>query len=115
MSYERQPDFGTPASRSAERVTLTIDGRDVTVAQGTSVLRAARENGGDIPSLCATDSVKAFGSCRMCLVEIEGRKGTPASCTTPVEPGMVVHTHSERRATLRSGVMELPLPSPPID
>src|SRR3546814_2468972 len=115
MSYERQPDFGTPASRSAERVTLTIDGLDVTVAQGTSVLRAARENCGDIPGLCATDSVKAFGSCRMCLVEIEGRKGTPASCTTPVEPGMVVHTQSERLAKLRRGVMELYISDHPLD
>src|SRR3546814_19596193 len=105
MSYERQPDFGTPASRSAERVTLTIDGLDVTVAQGTSVLRAARENGGDIPSLCATDSVKAFGSCRMSLVDIDGPTDTPATCTPPVEPGMVVHTQTEQPPTLRRRVM----------
>src|SRR3546814_1338393 len=107
MSYERQPDFGTPASRADTAGTLTIDGRAVTVPEGTSVMRAARECGGDIPSLCATDSVKAFGSCRLCLVEIEGRKGTPASCTTPVEQGMVVQTQSERLARLRRGVMEL--------
>src|SRR3546814_17827296 len=105
MSYERQPDFGTPASRADTAGTLTIDGRAVTVPEGTSVMRAAKECGGDIPSLCATDSVKAFGSCRMCLVEIEGRKGTPASCTPPVEQGMVVHTQSARPARLRRGVL----------
>ena len=71
-----------------------------TVPAGTSVMRAATESGGSIPSLCATDSVKAFGSCRLCLVEIDGRRGTLASCTTPVEPGMVVHTQSERLARL---------------
>ena len=47
--------------------------------------------GTKIPKLCATDSLEAFGSCRLCLVEIEGRAGTPASCTTPVAPGMKVH------------------------
>ncbi|KUO50928.1 MAG: formate dehydrogenase [Sphingomonadales bacterium BRH_c42] len=115
MSYEPQPDFGTPASRADEQVTLTIDGRAVTVAQGTSVMRAARECGGDIPSLCASDSLEAFGSCRLCLVEIEGRKGTPASCTTPAEQGMVVHTQSERLARLRRGVMELYISDHPLD
>ena len=115
MGYERQPDLGTPESRSSEQVSLTIDGRDVTVPAGTSVMRAARECGGDIPSLCATDSVKAFGSCRMCLVEIEGRRGTPASCTTPVEPGMVVHTQTDRLAKLRRGVMELYISDHPLD
>ncbi|TNE56947.1 MAG: 2Fe-2S iron-sulfur cluster binding domain-containing protein, partial [Sphingomonadales bacterium] len=115
MTFERQPDFGTPASRAAELVTLTIDGRIVTVPLGTSVMRAARESGGDIPSLCATDSVKSFGSCRMCLVEIEGRKGTPASCTTPAESGMVVHTQTDRVAKLRRGVMELYISDHPLD
>ncbi len=74
MSYERQQDFGTPESNSAERVTLTIDGREVTVPAGTSVMRAAAESGGSIPSLCATDNIKSFGSCRLCLVEIDGAR-----------------------------------------
>ena len=69
-------------------MTLTIDGKAVTVPEGTSIMRAAMEIGTEIPKLCATDSIKAFGSCRLCLVEIEGRNGTPASCTTPVAPGM---------------------------
>ena len=115
MGYEPQKDFGTPASRASELVTLTIDGREVTVPQGTSVMRAAAQSGGQIPKLCATDSVEAFGSCRMCLVEVEGMRGTPASCTTPAIQGMVVHTQSERLAKLRRGVMELYISDHPLD
>mgnify|MGYP000715195825 CR=1 FL=1 len=80
-------DFGTPAAKSKQMVTLTIDGFDITVPEGTSIMRAAAEIGISVPKLCATDSLDAFGSCRLCLVEIEGRNGTPASCTTPVAPG----------------------------
>jgi formate dehydrogenase major subunit len=115
MGFERQADFGTPESRSDEAVTLTIDGRSVTVPAGTSVMRAAAETGGSIPKLCATDNVKAFGSCRLCLVEIEGARGTPASCTTPVAEGMVVHTQTPRLAKLRKGVMELYISDHPLD
>jgi formate dehydrogenase major subunit len=115
MTYSRQPDFGTPASAATQAVTLTIDGRSVTVPAGTSVMRAAKSCGGNIPSLCATDSVKAFGSCRLCLVEVDGMRGTPASCTTPVQPGMVVHTQTERLARLRKGVMELYISDHPLD
>ena len=77
MGFERQADFGTPEVQSDEMVTLTIDGREVTVPAGTSVMRAAAEIGGNIPKLCATDNMAAFGSCRLCLVEIEGARGTP--------------------------------------
>jgi formate dehydrogenase major subunit len=115
MGYERQKDFGTPESPSTEQVTLTIDGRDVTVPAGTSVMRAATESGGKIPKLCATDNMKSFGSCRMCLVEIEGARGTPASCTTPVTEGMVVHTQTPRLEKLRRGVMELYISDHPLD
>ncbi|MEJ6008386.1 formate dehydrogenase subunit alpha [Novosphingobium aquae] len=115
MGYEPQADFGTPAVCSDTQVTLTIDGREVSVPAGTSVMRAAKECGGAIPSLCATDSVKAFGSCRLCLVEIDGRRGTPASCTTPAEQGMVVHTQTPRLAKLRKGVMELYISDHPLD
>ena len=115
MTYERQKDFGTPASGSEKTISLTVDGRSVTVPEGTSVMRAAREIGGDIPSLCATDNMKSFGSCRMCLVEIDGRRGTPASCTTPAEDGMVVHTQTNRLAKLRKGVMELYISDHPLD
>ncbi len=108
-------DFGTPASRSKTLVTLTIDGFAVTVPEGTSIMRAAKETGITIPKLCATDMVEAFGSCRMCLVEIEGRAGTPASCTTPVAPGMVVRTQTGQLKTLRRGVMELYISDHPLD
>ena len=96
-------------------VTLEIDGQTVTVPEGTSIMRAAMELGTKIPKLCATDSLDAFGSCRLCLVEIEGRKGTPASCTTPVAPGIKVHTQTERLAKLRKGVMELYISDHPLD
>ena len=115
MGFERQTDFGTPASRSTEMVSCTIDGRTVRVPAGTSVMRAAAEIGTAIPKLCATDNVKSFGSCRLCLVEIDGRKGTPASCTTPVEADMVVHTQTPRLAKLRKGVMELYISDHPLD
>ncbi len=115
MTYERQKDFGTPEALSQTQVKLTIDGREVIVPAGTSVMRAAAECGGSIPKLCATDNVKSFGSCRLCLVEIEGRKGTPASCTTPVEPGMVVATQTPRLEKLRRGVMELYISDHPLD
>jgi formate dehydrogenase major subunit len=115
MGYEPQADFGTPEVHSDTLVTLTIDGRSVTVPAGTSVMRAAGSCGGSIPSLCATDSVEAFGSCRMCLVEIEGARGLPASCTTPVAQGMVVRTQTEQLARVRKGVMELYISDHPLD
>ncbi len=108
-------DFGTPAAKAKETVTLTVDGFPVTVPAGTSVMRAAFEAGIPVPKLCATDSVDAFGSCRLCLVEIEGRAGTPASCTTPVAPGMVVHTQTPKVKQLRRGVMELYISDHPLD
>ena len=115
MTYQPQADFGTPESRAGEQVTLTIDGRAVTVPAGTSVMRAAAGIDTAIPKLCATDSLESFGSCRLCLVEIDGRRGTPASCTTPVEPGMAVHTQTERLQKLRKGVMELYISDHPLD
>ena len=115
MGYERQADFGTPEVHSDVAVTCTIDGREVTVPAGTTVMRAAAITGGSIPKLCATDNVKQFGSCRMCLVEIDGMRGTPASCTTPVAPGMQVHTQTPRLEKLRKGVMELYISDHPLD
>jgi formate dehydrogenase major subunit len=115
MTLIQETDYGTPASRAEARVTLAIDGRPVTVPAGTSVMRAAMQAGTRIPKLCATDSVEAFGSCRMCLVEVEGMRGTPASCTTPVAAGMVVRTQTERLKTLRRGVMELYISDHPLD
>ena len=107
-------DLGTPAAHGAP-VDLTIDGVAVTVPAGTSVMRAAALAGVEVPKLCATDSVEAFGSCRLCVVEIEGRRGTPASCTTPVSAGMVVHTQTSKLQKLRRGVMELYISDHPLD
>lgn len=115
MGYEPQADFGTPAVQSETSVTLSIDGRVVSVPAGTTVMRAAALAGGSIPKLCATDSLKQFGSCRLCLVEIDGMRGTPASCTTLVNEGMAVHTQTSRLQKLRRGVMELYISDHPLD
>ena len=115
MTLVKEIDYGTPRSKAEGQVTVEIDGREVTVSAGTSVMRAAMETGVSIPRLCATDSLEPFGSCRLCLVEIEGRKGTPASCTTPVEPGMKVTTQNSRIAKLRRNVMELYISDHPLD
>ncbi|MBN8955498.1 MAG: formate dehydrogenase subunit alpha [Rhizobiales bacterium] len=107
MSFVHEIDYGTPKVKSEKTVTLTIDGKAITVPEGTSIMRAAMDAGTEIPKLCATDMLDAFGSCRLCLVEIEGRNGTPASCTTPVADGIVVHTKTDRLDRIRKGVMEL--------
>src|SRR6201993_2718497 len=117
IDYE---DLGTPQptngqAGAAANVTVEIDGRAVTVPDGTSVMRAAALAGVKVPKLCATDTLKAFGSCRLCLVEIEGRKGYPASCTTEVAAGMKIRTQSEKLMQLRRSVMELYLSDYPIE
>src|SRR6476661_26237 len=108
-------DYGTPGRHADTDVTLTIDEREVTVPAGTSVMRAAIVAGVNVPKLCATDSLEPFGSCRLCLVEIEGRRGYPASCTTPVEAGMRVATQTPRLQELRRNVMELYISDHPLD
>ena len=115
MPLVQELDYGTPAIDAPATVTVTIDGHAVTVPEGTSIMRASVEAGIKIPKLCATDMLNSFGSCRMCLVEIEGRPGTPASCTTPVMPGMKVHTVSDKLRRLRRGVMELYISDHPLD
>src|SRR5499426_1203210 len=115
MPLIKELDYGTPAKIATQLVTLEIDGQPVTVPAGTSIMRAAMEIGTKVPKLCATDSLEAFGSCRLCLVEIEGRRGTPASCTTPVEPGMRVRTQTAKLGKLRRNVMELYISDHPLD
>src|SRR5262245_19256432 len=115
MAVIKEIDYGTPRQESAVEVHLEIDGRPVTVPAGTSIMRASMELGIEVPKLCATDTLDPFGSCRLCLVEIAGRRGTPASCTTPVEEGMKVSTHTSRLARLRRGVMELYISDHPLD
>ncbi|MEK7343657.1 MAG: formate dehydrogenase subunit alpha [Pseudomonadota bacterium] len=116
MSFSRETDHGTPpALATGKTVTVTIDGQSLTLPEGTSIMRAASLAGGSIPKLCATDSVESFGSCRLCLVEVEGRAGYPASCTTPIVDGMVVRTQTDRLKQLRRGVMELYISDHPLD
>ena len=107
----KEIDYGTPARTSSAMVTLEIDGEQVTVPAGTSVMRAAVDAGHPRCRSCARPTAwKPFGSCRLCLVEIEGRKGTPASCTTPVEPGMKVRTQTaaaRQAAPRRDGALHL--------
>jgi formate dehydrogenase major subunit len=114
MPILREHDHGTPAVEGAP-VTVWIDGIAVSVPEGTSVMRAASLAERSVPKLCSTDSLEAWGSCRLCLVEIEGVKGTPSSCTTPVRDGMRVTTQSDRLARLRRGVMELYISDHPLD
>jgi len=115
LQHLKEIDHGTPKRESAIEVTLEIDGNQVTVPKGTSLMRAAVDAGIQVPKLCATDSLEPFGSCRLCLVEIEGRKGYPASCTTPAEAGMKVQTQTPRLQELRKGVMELYISDHPLD
>jgi formate dehydrogenase major subunit len=115
MSLLKEPDLGTPARKGEATVEVEIDGMSVAVPEGTSVMRAAALAGVDVPKLCATDSLEAFGSCRLCLVEVDGMKGTPASCTTPVRSGMTVKTQTPKLEKLRRGVMELYISDHPLD
>ena len=107
MTLLIEPDYGTPASKRTDLVHVEIDGIDVEIPADTSIMRASALAGISIPKLCATDSLNAFGSCRLCVVEIDGRNGTPSSCTTPVVDGMKISTRSERIDRIRQGVMEL--------
>ena len=108
-------DFGTPKRTSDKTIQLTIDGVSVSVPEGTSIMHAASISGVTVPKLCATDSLEPFGSCRLCLVEIEGRRGYPASCTTPVAEGIKVRTQTPKLADIRRGVMELYISDHPLD
>ncbi|OIR04570.1 putative formate dehydrogenase [mine drainage metagenome] len=114
-SYDDQLDYGTPASKSDTHIKLTIDDREITVPEGTSIMRACISAGINVPKLCATDSLEPFGSCRLCVVEIEGRRGYPASCTTPVAEGIKVHTQTDKLADIRRGTMELYISDHPLD
>ncbi|MBI3428530.1 MAG: formate dehydrogenase subunit alpha [Actinobacteria bacterium] len=107
MTLLIEPDYGTPASKRSDLVHVEIDGIEVEIPADTSIMRASAIAGISIPKLCATDRLKAFGSCRLCVVEIDGRNGTPSSCTTPVADGMKISTNSERIDRIRRGVMEL--------
>ena len=95
--------------------SLSIDGQDMIGRQGQTVMEVARENGVNIPSMCDSPHLKSFGSCRLCIIEIDGQAGTPSSCTTPALKGMDVHTTSERLWDLRRGITELYVSEHPLD
>lgn len=113
--YDPKTDYGTPKMTAEKQITLNIDGVDISVPEGTSIMHAAQISGVTVPKLCATDSLEPFGSCRLCLVEIEGRRGYPASCTTPVAQGIKVHTQTQKLADIRRGTMELYISDHPLD
>ncbi|NWF73332.1 MAG: formate dehydrogenase subunit alpha [Nitrospirae bacterium] len=97
----------------AKTIHLTINGRPVLASFGETVYQAAKKSGIAIPSLCASDRLNPFGSCRLCLCEIEGQSGTPATCTMPVREGLVVQTESARLQRLRRNIVELYLSEQP--
>lgn len=121
MRLRKQLDYGTPVIKPAKHgealdyVSAIINGKQVSVPKGTSIMRAAKMLDVDIPKLCATDNLDAHGSCRMCVCKIEGRRGMPASCTTPIEEGMSVTTDDADISKLRKGVMELYMSDHPLD
>ena len=108
-------DHGTPSRANSTPVEIEIDGKACAVPAGTSVMRAAAEAGIQIPKLCATEMLEPHGSCRLCLVEVEGMRGYPASCTTPVTPGMKIRTQTPALARLRRNTMELYISDHPLD
>jgi len=114
-TFNPNKDYGTPARLSETLVSVNIDGIEISVPEGTSVMRAAALADINIPKLCATDSLESFGSCRLCAVQIEGHRGFPASCTTTVYEGMRVTTQNEKLGKLRRNVMELYISDHPLD
>ena len=88
-------------------VTLTIDGESVKVKEGTTILQAAKKVGIDIPTLCFLKDINEVGDCRMCIVEVEGRKGFATSCIEKVKEGMVIHTHTSNVLEARRVILDL--------
>lgn len=100
---------------SDSTISLSIDGTTIITTAGTTIMQVARENGIRIPSLCDSPQLDSFGSCRMCIVEIDGRPGTPSSCTTPATDGMMVSTGTDLLWRLRKGITELYVSEHPLD
>ncbi len=90
-----------------EMVNLTVDNQKVTVPKGTTILEAAKTAGIDIPTLCFLKEINEVGDCRMCIVEVEGRRGFATSCIQTVEEGMVVHTHTQNVLEARHVILDL--------
>ena len=96
-----------------DEIAITIDGREIKTSPGKMVVQAANDAGVYIPYLCYHPGMKPYGACRMCVVEIEGQRGTPASCTLPVRDGMVVNTKAEEAVKVRDTTLDLLLSEHP--
>ncbi len=97
------------------KIKLYIDGREVIVDEGKTVLEAAQAAGIYIPTLCYYPDLKPYGACRVCVVEIEGMRGLPTSCTTPATEGLNVHTETDAVNNVRRSVVELLIADHPAD
>jgi formate dehydrogenase major subunit len=95
------------------KINIVIDGKKVKVDKDTNILQAAMDSDIYIPYLCYYPGMESYGACRMCVVDVEGGRGTPASCTTPVAEGMKVNTQTDEIVDLRKGMMELLLTEHP--
>jgi predicted molibdopterin-dependent oxidoreductase YjgC len=98
-----------------DKIKLTIDEKEVEAPAGSTVLEAARGAGIYIPTLCYHPDLSPYGSCRLCIVEIEKMRGIPTACTTPATSGMVVHTNTQALNKLRQGLLELILSDHPCE
>jgi NADH-quinone oxidoreductase subunit G len=107
--------FVIPVAPGPERVTITIDGREVEAPNGELLIRAAQDHGTYIPRFCWHERMKPVGMCRMCLVEVDGLRGLQISCATPITDGMVVHTRSDAVKKVQDGMLELLLINHPLD
>ena len=94
-------------SKQNEKVTINIDNQVLEVKRGLTILQAAERNNIYIPTLCAHQDLTPFGGCRMCIVEVEGMRGFPTACTTPVEEGMVIRTHTAQVQAERKEILQL--------
>jgi len=100
-------------SKPCETVSISIDNRPIKVVRGTTILEAARQNDIYIPTLCAHKDLAPYGGCRMCIVEVEKMRGFPTSCTTPVEDGMMIRTHTAQLQSIRTEILRLILSEHP--
>jgi formate dehydrogenase alpha subunit len=90
-----------------EKVTVNIDNQVMDVSRGLTILQAAEQNHIYIPTLCAHKDLTPFGGCRMCIVEVEGMRGFPTACTTPVEEGMIIRTQTAQVQAVRMEILQL--------
>ena len=112
MHNTLDPDLG---GKPVKTIKLTINGRDVIVPRGGTVLQAIQEAGIYVPTLCYDPDLKPYGACRLCIVQIEGMRGLPTSCTTPAEEGMVVYTETEEIERIRRTIVEMAIADHPYD